>query len=187
MYFLLVILASLFIRLGATGPVLSTVETSANLSIIPTPSNLNTIQTSVNLGTVETPANLTKQWTLYEVRRKLHKKHTVCHWRFHITESMTPDVPHGLDLTFICRFKVRVLKPGDCRAGDFGITQCDNDPDFFVSGGHDKQGFLNLTVSNAYENSTAYFVYLDSVLDAGGMIPPQTSPVHVTKHRDGTE
>ncbi|KAI1745907.1 hypothetical protein F4680DRAFT_2941 [Xylaria scruposa] len=151
MHAILVVLTSLLASLGTTIPVLSAVDA---------------------------PANATKVWTLDEVSRKPHHKSRVCKWGFTLTESMDPPSYSDSDMVIRCDFELRVLKGQDCRAGSFGLTQCSRrNPDFYVSGGHDKTGFLTLIVSNTYENAKAYFGYLDSVLTAGGMIPPQTSPV----------
>ncbi|KAI0196650.1 hypothetical protein EV127DRAFT_84730 [Xylaria flabelliformis] len=151
MHAFFVVLTSLLASLGATTPVLSTADA---------------------------PTNLTKVWTLDEVSRKSHHKGRICKWEFTLTESMSPPSYDDSDMVIRCDFELRVLKGHDCRVGNFGLTQCSRrNPDFYVSGGHDKTGFLTLVVSNTFENAQAYFGYLDSVLDARGMIPPQTSPV----------
>ncbi|KAI0552184.1 hypothetical protein F4679DRAFT_592671 [Xylaria curta] len=151
MHALLVVLTSLLASLGTTIPVLSTADA---------------------------PANLTKVWTLDEVSRRPHHKHRICKWGFTLTESMTPPSYSDSDMVIRCHFQLRVLKGQDCRAGNFGLTQCSRqNPDFYVSGGHDKNGFYTLIVSNNYMNEKAYYGFLDKALDAHGIIPPQTSPV----------
>ncbi|KAI1747357.1 hypothetical protein F4782DRAFT_425676 [Xylaria castorea] len=166
MHALSIIFTSLLVSLGATIPVLSAAGALAN-------------------STTGALANSTKVWTLDEVYRKVHHKGQTCKWKFVLTESMSPPSYSDNDIVARCHFKVRALKGQDCRAGNFGLTQCSHgDPDFFVSGGHDKDGFLTLIVSNTYENADAFFGYLDADLDAHAMIPSQTSPI---KTHDKTE
>ncbi|KAI0456800.1 hypothetical protein F5B21DRAFT_502097 [Xylaria acuta] len=130
--------------------------------------------------------NTTKIWTLDEMERKTHHNNQTCRWHFSITESVSPPSYNDPNIITRCRFPVKVLKHQDCRAGNFGMTQCNHrNPDFFISGGHDKDGFLTLVVANTYENGQAYFGYLDSVLDAGGIIPPQTAPVKSKNFQGG--
>ncbi|KAH8166706.1 hypothetical protein CIB48_g1563 [Xylaria polymorpha] len=132
------------------------------------------------LSSLAAEATPEKQWTLDEVSRKLHEEMQVCRWRFTITES---DAGSGFNDTYYtvkCHFKVKAPKHHDCRMGDFGLTACSTtDPDFFISGGHDKDGMVVLAIENVSENGRAYFAYLDSALDVGGILPPQTSNVTV--------
>ncbi|KAI0443578.1 hypothetical protein F4803DRAFT_514672 [Xylaria telfairii] len=132
---------------------------------------------SSTLAPRETPG---KQWTLDDVSRKPHEEMQVCKWRFTLTES---DAGSGFNDTYYslkCHFKVRAAKYHDCRVGNFGLTSCSaDDPDYFVSGGHDKDGMVILAVENVSEQGRAYFAYLDSALDEGGILPPQTAPVTI--------
>ncbi|KAI0490416.1 hypothetical protein F4859DRAFT_508220 [Xylaria cf. heliscus] len=119
-----------------------------------------------------------KIWTLDQMSRTPHHKGSTCRWRFTVTETHSPPSWNDTDTSVKCRFKIRVARHHDCRAANFGLTPCsETNPDYFISGGHDRNGMVVLAVENMAENARAFFGYLDASLDSHDEIPPQSSPI----------
>ncbi|KAI0868890.1 hypothetical protein GGS24DRAFT_190077 [Hypoxylon argillaceum] len=122
-----------------------------------------------------------KEWTLDTVSRTRTNDKQTCHWAMTITQSPTTSSPpwpttNSTAAPVHCAF--RVQDKTDCGTAAFGLTRCSpQHHGFYVSGGHDAAGFVILLVTDVDEDAQAFFGYLDSTLDSGNDIPPQTSPV----------
>ncbi|GAW12499.1 hypothetical protein ANO14919_018690 [Xylariales sp. No.14919] len=132
----------------------------------------------------ESPS-VAKKWTLDEVVRQRFNDDRTCKWHLTIRQSITSansTTPGTTNSTVAdpvpCDFLVQAASGLDCSIQGFGPIQCNKaNHGFYVNAGHDKNGFIVMVVENVDENTQAYFGYLDSELDSGTTIPPQTSPV----------
>ncbi|KAI0907447.1 hypothetical protein F4823DRAFT_641352 [Ustulina deusta] len=125
------------------------------------------------------PSYPVEQWTLDQVSRKRVHKHRTCKWKMAITQSATEANGTTANSTPVhCKFSVRVPKGHDCAVDDFGPVRCSKSHHgFYVSAGHNEDGFVAMVVENVNEDTRANFAFLDATLDSGRAIPPQTSTV----------
>ncbi|TGJ80907.1 hypothetical protein E0Z10_g7861 [Xylaria hypoxylon] len=126
-------------------------------------------------------AALTKRWTVDEVVRQRFNRDKTCKWHMIIhplVASINGTTNSAADEPVRCEFLVQVPSGDDCGIKEFGPIQCSRDNHgFYVNAGHNENGFIVMVVENVDENTQAYFGFLDSALDSGATIPPQTSPV----------
>lgn len=126
------------------------------------------------------PSGTNVKWTLDDVSRERTRENKTCEWAMAISQSppFSPPPANSTDAAVHCSFKVRVADGTDCGVAAFPRKRCSpSHHGFYVSAGHNEDGFMVVLVENLDENTMAFFGFADDVLDSGDDVPPQTSQV----------
>lgn len=168
MYFITTILTAVCVGLVAAMPTQTQTQTqvtaTATSPVIPSDSSIPDVK-----------------WTLDDVSRERTDDNKICEWKMAISQSppfSPPPVTNSTDAALHCSFKVPAANGSDCSVAAFPRKRCNpSNHDFYVSGGHNENGFVVVLVENLNENTMAFFGFADDVLDSSDDVPPQTSIV----------